>query len=63
MFFVTPPEVAIAKIQARQRIRELGFFMLLARLIIAAARKGLDRRRIARVLHALATAMETVGDK
>jgi hypothetical protein len=61
----TPTDVALAKIAANQRSREMSFFAAVESLILRHTRRGLDKERIARALgitaRGLSRALEPVA--
>lgn len=61
--FRVPPEVEQARLIAKQRARELAFATKVSRLAVKAARKGLEKKRILRVIAAAAVTLETVGER
>lgn len=61
--FRVPPEVEQARLIAKQRARELAFATKVSQLAVVASRKGLEKKRIARVIAAAAATLQTVGEK
>jgi hypothetical protein len=57
----TPPDLAKAKINRWQRTKELRFMDALASLMSKHEAKGLDKRRISRVISITAKALEKLG--
>jgi hypothetical protein len=61
IFSSTPPDVAHARIRAWQRTRELKFTRALTDLIAAHERRGLEKKRLVRVIEVTAKALEKLG--
>lgn len=61
IFASTPLDVAKAQLHAWQRNKELAFLAELERLIQTHNKRGLERKRIARVIAAAAKGLEKVG--
>lgn len=61
IFSTTPPDVARAKINSWQRSKELKFTRSLTDLIAAHERRGLDKKRIVRVIEVASKALDKLG--
>jgi hypothetical protein len=61
IFSSTPPDVARAQINAWQRTRELKFTNALTDLIAAHERRGLEKKRLVRVIEVAAKALGKLG--
>lgn len=59
----TPPDVAMAKIRAAQRTKELAFFNRLTAMVQKVERRGLGKARIVRALSLLAKGLDKAGGK
>jgi hypothetical protein len=61
IFSFTPLEIARAKLNSWQRQRELKFTRALTDLIAAHERRGLEKKRLVRVIEVTAKALEKLG--
>ena len=61
IFSTTPPDVARAQMNSWQRSKELKFTIALTDLIAAHERRGLEKKRLVRVIEVTAKALEKLG--